>query len=156
MSTTSCSSCDTEPASVGWVYESSGRGTLTLINTRLFTIFLCNWVVIHPRVYKRRLFTALYKISLFIKAVLAPELIAVEGLQERTQCRKMKRDCARIVGDEFKLIHAFYISMLALRYQTPRGDKGDLAESIHLAASATPDRLARPRKLGPQRTGHSG
>ncbi|PMD24376.1 hypothetical protein NA56DRAFT_643584 [Hyaloscypha hepaticicola] len=123
MSTTSCSTCDTKPASVGWVYESSGRGTLTLVNTCLFTIFLCNWVVIHPRVYKRRLFTALYKISLFIKAVLAPELIAVEGLQEWTQCRKMKRECARIVGDEFKLIHAFYISMLALRYRTPRGDR---------------------------------
>ena len=128
MYATACSDCDTSPSPtarvlVGWVYESSGRGTLTLIITCLFTVFLCTWVVIHPRVYKRRLFGALYKIALFSKAILAPEFIAVEGLQEWTQCRRMEKDCAGITGGHFKLIHAFYISMLALRYRTPRGDK---------------------------------
>ena len=110
-------------AVVGWVDESPGRGTLGLIVTCLFTVFLCTWVVIHPRVYKRRLFGTLYKVALFIKTILAPELIAVEGLQEWTQCRRMKADCAKITGERFKLIHAFYISMLALRYRTARGDK---------------------------------
>jgi hypothetical protein len=123
MNTTSCPDCKQKPALVGWVYESPGRGTLTLIVTCLFTIFLCTWVVIHPRVYKRRFLGAMHKIALFIKAILAPELIAVEGLQEWTQCRRMKRDCVKIAGDDFKTIHAFYISMLALRYRTPRGDK---------------------------------
>jgi len=123
MNTTSCTDCDVNPALVGWVYESSGRGTLTLVVTCLVTIFLCTWVVIHPRVYKNRLIGALHKITLFIKAVLAPELIAVEGLQEWTQCQKMKKDCVKIAGDDFKLIHAFYISMLALRYRTTLGDR---------------------------------
>ena len=123
MNTTSCADCVVKPALVGWVYESSGRGTLTLVVTCLVTIFLCTWVVIHPRVYKNRLLGALHKITLFIKAVLAPELIAVEGLQEWTQCHKMKRDCVKIAGDDFKLIHAFYVSMLALRYRTPLGDR---------------------------------
>jgi hypothetical protein len=123
MNTTACSSCDAKPALVGWVYESSGRGTLTLVVTCLFTIFLCTWVVIHPRVYENRLLGALYKITLFIKAILAPELIAVEGLQEWTQCRRMRKDCVKIAGDDFKLIHAFYVSMLALRYRTQRGDR---------------------------------
>lgn len=123
MNSTSCSGCGAKPALVGWVYESSGRGTLSLVITCFVTIFLCTWVVIHPRVYKSRLFGALYKITLFIKAILAPEFIAVEGLQEWTQCRRMKSDCVKIAGDDFKLIHAFYISMLALRYRTPRGDR---------------------------------
>ncbi|KAH8794167.1 hypothetical protein BGZ57DRAFT_983426 [Hyaloscypha finlandica] len=123
MNTTACSGCDGKPALVGWVYESPGRGTLTLVVTCLFTIFLCTWVVIHPRVYKSRLLGAMYKITLFIKAILAPEFIAVEGLQEWTQCRKMKKECVEIMGDDFKLIHAFYVSMLALRYRTDCGDR---------------------------------
>ncbi|CZR56634.1 uncharacterized protein PAC_06523 [Phialocephala subalpina] len=94
---------------VGWVVESSGRGTLSLIITSLFTIFLCTWVVIHPRVHKRRLYGTLYKLVMFIKAILAPELIAVEGLQEWTQCQRMKRDCEAYTDGNFKLVHAFYI-----------------------------------------------
>jgi hypothetical protein len=35
----------------------------------------------------------------------------------------MKRDCRQLTGGGFRLIHGFYISMLALRYQTSRGDK---------------------------------
>jgi hypothetical protein len=35
----------------------------------------------------------------------------------------MEQDCAEATGGHFKLMHAFYISMLALRYRTPRGDK---------------------------------
>ncbi|KFY01561.1 hypothetical protein V490_00850 [Pseudogymnoascus sp. VKM F-3557] len=62
-------------------------------------------------------------IALFIKAILAPEFIAVEGLQEWAQCRRMVKDCAVLTGSEFKLVHAFYISMLALRYRTPQGDR---------------------------------
>lgn len=128
MNTTACSGCNTTPSPtptplVGWVPESSGRGTLSLIITCLFTIFLCTWVVIHPRVYKRRIQGTLYKLALFSKAILAPEFIAVEGLQEWTQCRRMVEDCAEKTEGHFKLIHAFYISMLALRYHTPRGDR---------------------------------
>jgi hypothetical protein len=128
MNATNCSNCNatlspTPPALVGWVTESPGRGTLSLIVTCMFTIFLCTWVVIHPRIYRRRLLGRLYKFALFLKAILAPELIAVEGLQEWTQCRRMVNDCAGPTNGQFKLVHAFYISMLALRYRTPRGDK---------------------------------
>ena len=35
----------------------------------------------------------------------------------------MQRDCARLTEEQFKPIHAFYVSMLALRYRTPRGDR---------------------------------
>ena len=129
MNGTACSDCSPSTSSaattplVGWVAESSGRGTLSLIITCLFTVFLCTWVVIHPRVYKSRLQGTFYKVALFCKAILAPEFIAVEGLQEWTQCRRMVRDCAQKTEGQFKMIHAFYISMLALRYRTLRGDR---------------------------------
>jgi hypothetical protein len=127
MDPTSCSGCNSSPSptakatTVDWVLEASGRGTLGLIVTCLFTIFLCTWMVIHARVYKRPLLRRLHKIALCLKTIIAPEFIAVEALQEWSQAQKMVRVCARLTGGRLKLIHAFYISMLALRYHTPQG-----------------------------------
>ena len=108
---------------VGWVAESPGRGTLGLIITCLFTIFLCTWVVIHPRVCRRPLLRILHKVALFLKTIIAPEFIAVEGLQEWAQAQRMVKDCATSTGERLKLVHAFYVGMLALRYRTSRGER---------------------------------
>ena len=107
----------------GWVDEAPGRGTLGLIISCLFTIFLCTWVVIHPRVCKRPLLRVLHKFALFSNAIIAPEFIAVEGLQECAQAQRLVKDCAGLTGGGLKFVHAFYIGMLALRYRTPRGEK---------------------------------
>ncbi|KAM0796513.1 hypothetical protein BDR22DRAFT_825134 [Usnea florida] len=128
MNLSACSGCGlsrppTAQALVGWVLESPGRGTLGLIVSCLFTIFLCTWVVIHPRVCSRPLVQRLHKITLFLKTITAPEFIAVEGLQERSQAQKMVKKCAGPTGGCLKLVHAFYIGMLALRYRTPQGEK---------------------------------
>ncbi|KAJ6049543.1 uncharacterized protein N7446_007129 [Penicillium canescens] len=61
--------------------------------------------------------------ALFVKTIFAPEFIAVEGLQEWAQCRRMERECSGLTEGQFKIVHAFYISMLALRYRTPNGDR---------------------------------
>ncbi|KAL4900388.1 hypothetical protein BDW74DRAFT_182716 [Aspergillus multicolor] len=108
---------------VGWVDEPNGRGTLGLLTTCLTTIFLCTWVVIHPRVYQSESFATSHKLALLAKTLLAPEFIAVEGLQEWAQCRRMIEECAGHTNGEFKLLHAYYISMLALRYRTASGNK---------------------------------
>lgn len=128
MGPTPCPNCDKNSSStpeklIGWVWDSPSRGTLSLITTCLATIFLCTWVVIHPRVYQRESYATIHKIALFFKAIIAPEFIAVEGLQEWAQCRRMMRDCAGDTEGQFQLVHAFYISMLALRYQTPHGNR---------------------------------
>ena len=119
----SASPSPTAQALVGWVYESPGRGTLSLILSCLTTIFLCTWVTIHARVYKRSLLFGLHKLVLCFKTIIAPEFIAVEGLQEWTQARRLVRSCANLTGGRLKLVHAFYIGMLALRYRTPRGER---------------------------------
>lgn len=116
----SLSPSPTAQALAGWVLESPGRGTLGIIASCLTTSFLCTWVVIHPRVYKHRL---LHKIVLFLKAIIAPEFIAVEGLQEWSQARKMAKSCKEVTEGRLKPVHAFYIGMLALKYRTPRGEK---------------------------------
>ncbi|TVY33368.1 hypothetical protein LOCC1_G008044 [Lachnellula occidentalis] len=106
---------------VGWVDESPGRGTLSLIISCAFTIFLCTWVVIHPRVTKRPLHRVLHKIALFLKTLVAPECIAVESMQEWSQARNVVKNCEGLTGGGMKIVHAFYIGMLALRYRTPSG-----------------------------------
>ncbi|KAG0153471.1 hypothetical protein PDIDSM_2123 [Penicillium digitatum] len=58
-----------------------------------------------------------------MKTVFAPEVIAVEGLKEWAQCRRIQRECADSTEGQFKLVHAFYIGMLALRYQTLNGNR---------------------------------
>lgn len=108
---------------VGWVLESPGRGTLSLVLSCLSTIFLCTWVVIHSRVYKRPSLHALHKFVLFLKTLMPPEFIAVEGLQEWSQAQKMVKDCTVVTRGGLKLTHAFYIGMLALRYRKQRGEK---------------------------------
>lgn len=121
--TTSSSPTSTPPNVVGWVAESRGRGTLTLVSTCCITIFLCTWVVIHPRVSNRPLIRWLHKLALFLKTVVAPELIAVEGLQEWSQAKKMTANCAKLTEGRLKMVHAFYIGMLGLRHRTLRGNK---------------------------------
>ncbi|KAL3465694.1 hypothetical protein BJX64DRAFT_275030 [Aspergillus heterothallicus] len=110
------------PTLVGWVSEPDGRGTVSLLTTCLTTIFLCTWVVIHPRVYASETFATVHKLALLLKTLLAPEFIAVEGLQEWAQCRRMVDDCAPYSNGEFRLVHAYYVSMLALRYREPQSE----------------------------------
>ena len=117
---------------VGWFPESGGRGTLSLILTCILTMFICTWVVLHRRVYTSELAGRLHKGALFLKAIVAPEFIAVEGLQEWSQARRMVADCREYTGpwradkEDFEMVHAFYIGMLALRYRTyNRGDDND-------------------------------
>lgn len=108
---------------VGWVRESPGRGTFTLVWACLLTIFLCTWVVIHPRIDNRRRFRILHKLALSLKTLIAPEFIAVEGAQEWTQARRVVKSCISLTGEDFKLIQAFYIGMLGIRYRTPCGTR---------------------------------
>lgn len=109
---------------VGWVLESPGRGTLQVITTCLFTLFLCTWAVIHPRVEVHRRLRWPHKFALFLKTLVAPEFIAVEGLQEWSQAQTMMKDCAQPTGGGLEYIHAYYIGMLALRYRTSnRGNR---------------------------------
>ena len=122
-SANSTTSSQTNGALVGWVLESPGRGSLGLILTCLTTIFLCTWIVIHPRVSKRRHLHGLHKAILLVKTILAPEFIAVEGLQEWSQAQKMVKSCESLTGGCFKLVHAFYVGMLGLKYRTPEGER---------------------------------
>lgn len=108
-----------DPHLVGWTPEVRGRGTWSLILSSLTTTFLCTWVVIHPRIDSRWRFRILHKIALLIKTIIAPEFIAVEAAQEWTQARRIVRECSTCTNGQLKLVHAFYVGMLGIRYRVP-------------------------------------
>jgi hypothetical protein len=62
-------------------------------------------------------------LALFIKTLIAPEFIAVEGAQEWTQARRTMESCREVPGGQLNLIQAFYVGMLGLRYRTSLGTK---------------------------------
>jgi hypothetical protein len=108
---------------VGWNPEVQGRGTWTLLLSSLSTTFLCTWVVIHPRIDRTFRHRILHKVALLIKTIIAPEFIAVEAAQEWAQARRIVKQCSERSRGELKLVHAFYIGMLGIRYRISPEEK---------------------------------
>lgn len=102
---------------VGWVPEDGDRGTWTIIVSCLFTVVICTWTAIHPRVHTTRRLRRVHKFFQLVKSLLAPELVCLESLQELIQARKTVRRCAKATNGELKLIHAFYLGMMGVRYR---------------------------------------
>jgi hypothetical protein len=125
MTTTSQKSTQPIVASdlIGWVPETQGRGTLTLLTSCLATIMLCTWIVIHPRISKRRNHRLLHKLVLWGKTIIAPEFIAVEATQEWIQARKVAKEGSTTTNGELSMVQAFYIGMFGLQYQTLHGTR---------------------------------
>ncbi|KAK8164189.1 hypothetical protein IWX90DRAFT_415979 [Phyllosticta citrichinensis] len=107
----------------GWVPESSGRGTMDIITSCFFTILICTWTVIHPRVLTTQRIARLHKLAQLVKTILAPEMICLESLQEWVQARKMVKRSSHATQDGLKIVQAFYVGMLGIRYRTPHGSR---------------------------------
>lgn len=108
---------------VGWMPETQGRGTLTLLTSCLATIMLCTWMVIHPRICERKKHRLLHKLVLWAKTIIAPEFIAVEAAQEWIQARKVAREGSITTNGELSVVQAFYIGMFGLQYRTVYGTR---------------------------------
>nr|CEG05131.1 unnamed protein product [Fusarium clavum] len=108
----------TEIKLVGWVPEDTNRGTWSLITSCLFTIAICTWTAIHPRVHVSRRLRHRHKFYQLVKAILAPEMVCLESLQEFLQARKAVRRCVGTTNKEFKTIHGFYLCMMGVRYNS--------------------------------------
>jgi hypothetical protein len=102
---------------VGWVPEDATRGTWSLVTSCLFTIAICTWTAIHPRIHVSRPLRHRHKFYQLVKAVLAPEMVCLESLQEFLQARKAMRRCAETTNKEFKMVHGFYLCMMGVRYK---------------------------------------
>jgi hypothetical protein len=71
-------------------------------------------------------------VALLIKTIIAPEFIAVEAAQEWAQARRIVKQCSESTNGELKLVHAFYIGMLGIRYRISPDEKGRGRESTRV------------------------
>ncbi|KAF1817886.1 uncharacterized protein K489DRAFT_138471 [Dissoconium aciculare CBS 342.82] len=108
---------------VGWTLESPGRGTLGLLTTCFVTTSICTWIVIHPRIDDHKKSRIWHKLALWLKTIIAPELIAVEAAQEHMQAQQVIKESAKLIGKQMTLEQAFYVGMFGLRYRTAHGSK---------------------------------
>ncbi|KAI8722591.1 hypothetical protein NCS52_00403200 [Fusarium sp. LHS14.1] len=107
---------------IGWVPEDTNRGTWSIISSCFFAILICTWTAIHPRVHVSRRIHHAHKFYQLVKAILAPEMVCLESLQEFLQARKAVRRCAKATNGEFRTVHGFYVCMMGVRYND--GDSG--------------------------------
>jgi len=107
---------------VGWVPEDTNRGTWTIITSSLFTIIVCTWTAIHPRTHVSRRLRNTHKLCQLVKAIIAPEMVCLESLQELIQAQKAVRRCANAATGKFTLLHGFYLGMMGVRYRV--GEEG--------------------------------
>jgi hypothetical protein len=109
---------------VGWTLESPGRGTLSLLITCFVTTSICTWIVIHPRIDDHKKSRTLHKLALWLKTIIAPELIAVEAAQEWMQAQEIIKQSTKLIDvNHMSLEQAFYVGMFGLRYRTEHGSK---------------------------------
>lgn len=67
---------------VGWVPEDGGRGTWKIITSSLFTVIICTWTAIRPRIHVTRRLRTVHKFYQLVKIIFAPEMVYLESLQE--------------------------------------------------------------------------
>ena len=111
------------PTLVGWVPESTGRGTLTLLASRMATTAFCTSIVIHPGIHKLRKHRFPDKMALWLETIIAPEFITVEAAQEWIQAQRFVKQSSKFTNEELHLIQAFYIGTFGLQYRTSRGTR---------------------------------
>lgn len=102
-----------ETFAAGWVGEPTGRGTLSIIWTCFFTIFVSTWTVLHlnlPAPKERNWQVQLRKAKWMTAAVLVPEVVTASAFAQRVAARESVRTM-QALGYEWTMKHAFYLNM---------------------------------------------
>lgn len=109
----------------GWTPEPNGRGTMSILWTCLFTVFLCTWTVVHPSV---RWATWKRKILLLLGALLVPEALVAFALEELVQVwslgKKIKE--LKLEGwEKWTWEHGFFTYMHGWVVEETAGESAD-------------------------------
>lgn len=103
---------------VGWMPSTPFRGTAFLLWFNLFVIFLCTWTGTRPRVLKPAKFWYTHKYYQVAKNVLCPGASVFEAIHEYWQARNLISKTKGATNGQMKLVTAFYLGMLGVRYRT--------------------------------------
>ena len=97
----------------GWVEAPSGRGTLNIIWSCFFTIFVACWTVLNlnlPSPEEGIWQIKLRKAKWMVVAVIVPEMLMAEAFAQRVAARKSVRVMTAL-GHKWTMQHAFFLNM---------------------------------------------
>ena len=98
----------------GWVSSPNGRGTIDILWTSLFTIFLCTWTSLHLNVPSEKehdwqQYTR--KFRWMVQAVMAPEFVVAFATGQKVEAKRSVEMWKRSGFNKWTLRHAFYANM---------------------------------------------
>jgi hypothetical protein len=138
-SSTYHSNCTISAKPVAFVYSPNVRGTLDILWSSLFTLFICTWTVQHLNIPRQRtnsprsmseklgwsINSILPKLKWMAITILIPEFLVgrsvVEWMAARKHCKQMQDLCCD--GQEWTLTHALFANMggFVLAIRSPGG-----------------------------------
>ena len=102
----------------GWISNNCGRGTIDIIWSCLFTIFICAWTALHlgipqyngkwPLTFREKLVRS--KIIPTLLCVIAPEIISVMAIGEFYDAHWVAKSLTRSLGKPISPTKAFFLN----------------------------------------------
>ena len=142
-----------DEATVGWVSDPNGRGTITLLTSCLLTLGLCVWSAMHldippRRISHIRLWLLYFKWSII--GVLGPELVVYVAWRQLNSARTLRSEVQKALAmsedeqaegekmfgtrrkpeEDWSLVHGFYGGMGGYVFDLERGRPTYLASCI--------------------------
>lgn len=92
----------------------NGRGTLDILRSCLFTVFICCWTVVHPDIPRpgspwRRTF--LDRVICLLLAALAPEVVVYAAYYQHIQAQASFNKISKPSRSGWTMCHSFYAEM---------------------------------------------
>lgn len=104
----------------GWYPTPDERGTIDIIWSCLFTIFLCTWTALHlnlPAAHETYIQFALRKGKWFILTLLGPEFVVWLAIGQRCEAKDSMERFKASGHDGWTLKHSFYAAMGGITVQ---------------------------------------
>ena len=134
----------------GWVSTNCGRGTFDILQSCLFTIFLCVWTVFHRPIphyrgeknHSFRTTIVRSNIAPAIISLIIPEFLIITAIKDFLTAMKIKNELRGMNNGNFTLTHGFFLNMGGFCLRSKRGyhqlgplDVKHLKEKVYLKKS---------------------
>ena len=115
----------TSSVQTGWVNGPNLRGTIDILWSSLFTIFLCTWTALHlnlPSKHETRWQVLLRKARWMVQTIIGPEFVLALATGQRRQAKRSVLNFKALGYPQWTIRHGFYANMGGFVLQ-PRAGK---------------------------------
>lgn len=131
---------------LGWVSQPNGRGTLDILLSCLFTVFLCTWTALHlnlPAPHETYWQQFRRKCRWTVQTVMAPEFVLGFASGQKVEAQRSVREFKRH-GYPWTIRHGFYANMGGFHLKTPDNERTFPINAKHLLYLVQNDHIPFP------------